>query len=224
MATVNITVTPVTKELELGIRPRAATIKNGLVRLRLRGADGLQMGVNDAIHGSVELFAGFHATIVEPAVSRFAALTVRRFPTPGHVAPKNGLVKTRGLEHRPCVDAIVEKQHERGAPVMSDRERLAPIRRCVNRAVHTEMMAGCRGRIKSGTPPLALAGGRKDFVIVVGTAVASRPPHRSVGEELPHTDLASRRALTASAPMCDGEVPTHPCCSRTEMPVGCPAM
>jgi hypothetical protein len=60
--------------LELSIRTRAATIKHGLVGLRISWPDALQVCLNNAVHGPIELLLGFDTAIVQPAIPRFPAL------------------------------------------------------------------------------------------------------------------------------------------------------
>ena len=112
--------------MELGIRTRAATVKYGLVGLRISWPNTLQMYLNGAVHGPIELLLRFDAAIVQPAIPRFPALAVRWFGAPRHVPPKNRLMKAGGLEHRPRVDALVEKDYQSRPSIVSDRKRLDP--------------------------------------------------------------------------------------------------
>ena len=117
------------EELELDIWPGTATVKHRLIELWLGRPNALQMSVHYPIHRSLKLLASLHAPIVEPAVPRFAPLAVRRFPSPGYVPPKNGLVKFRGPKDRPRVNAIIEKHDECGTPIMANGEWLPPASR-----------------------------------------------------------------------------------------------
>jgi hypothetical protein len=55
-------------------------------------------------------------TIVQPAVSRFAARSVRRLERSSHVSPEERPVQARCLEHGPPVDAFGETDHPSRPP------------------------------------------------------------------------------------------------------------
>lgn len=75
------------ESLKLLVRSRAATKEYRLLRLNFVRPEALEVYLHDSTHRTIKLLVCFHAAVVQPAVTRVSALTVRWFGFSEYMPP-----------------------------------------------------------------------------------------------------------------------------------------